>query len=147
MQFACRVFLALAVIVSFSALPQEAVASENCPFTEGMRIRHPDHPEVYLILDGVRRHVPSIEVFNRLFRTGFSTVRVSTLIECVKLGSPLRTDTQLWRHQGRDAVYLKDLGFFRHVVSMEVFDRFDFDMGKVYDHPGWGFGPIGSQIR
>lgn len=124
---------------------------------EGKRIKRASDDKVYLVLDGVRRHIPSMEVFNAIFSGWNIQVWPDEELEAIPEGD------RLWNarlgargpNQGGERVYLHDIranypdSSWRHIISPEVFHKYDFAFYKVQ----WNLGgvisdsEIGPDIR
>jgi hypothetical protein len=126
--------LAFAVFAIFAttALGQSCSATDSG--VPGIRIKHPSRDEVYLIdPEGFRRHIPNEATYNRLFRTR-DNIQSNTTAACIKLGPPLDvTETRLVKSRESGNYYLADkpvpkssLVTYRWIVSLEVFDRYNF---------------------
>jgi len=87
---------------------------------------------VYLFLDGCFRHVPDPPTFRALFRV---PLEVAAMNACGRIkkelkGPALPSGARLVKGNGSE-IFLVEGTTKRHVVSLEVWNSFDFDWGKV----------------
>lgn len=89
---------------------------------DGTIIKTSSGPEVYLLENGQKRHIPSPEVFNSWFGWGDVIIVSSSEMDSYVTGSNLffRPGT-LIKTSGDPKVYLVDGGNKRHIVSPEIF--------------------------
>jgi hypothetical protein len=82
-------------------------------------------PEVYVIKNGRKRHIPSPRAFNRL---GFTWQKIKKISknEMNSYG-----DDELMRVSDDTAVYLVVAGMRRHIPSAEVFESYGFDWDDI----------------
>jgi hypothetical protein len=90
--------------------------------TEGMRARDPNGP-IYLMLDGVLRHIPDIETYNNLFTDAGGGP--------IAFGPPLTRGAYLARMPGDPAFYLVVDGKKRHIAAQQTMTKFGFSEAKV----------------
>jgi len=93
-----------------TANPQEAKASElvncACPLPEynGRLVKHSQRPEIYLIVNGYRRHVPDEDTVKNLFVTN-RTVKNEDLVDLIAQGPDLGTGAALVQGDHSDPWY------------------------------------------
>jgi hypothetical protein len=104
------------------------------PELNGLRVKLPGNPAVYLIDRGVRRHVPDPETYNRLFRS-WDGIQEQYFFSIIQVGAPISTDAVLMRGWGTPAVYFVEPGVKRHVSSPAAMDRYHFDWAKIVQVP------------
>jgi hypothetical protein len=92
--------LALSKLASRGA-PDPAPAPE----LNGYLLKHPEKPEIYLILNGQRRLIPNVETVNGLFVTN-RTVHEDFHIELITKGDDIAAGATLVKGDGADPWYL-----------------------------------------
>ena len=83
------------------ATPDPAPAPE----LNGYLVKHPEKPEIYLILNGLRRQVPDVATVNGLFVTN-RTVHEELHIDYITKGDPIVSGATLVKGDGADPWYL-----------------------------------------
>jgi hypothetical protein len=90
---------------------------------------------VFWIDNGVRRHVETLDYI-------FLADKVEEYMDVylLKEGLPITKNTLLIRcidkgDKNEGAIYLLDNGLKRHITSMEIFNKYNFNMKKVIDVP------------
>ena len=83
------------------ATPDPAPAPE----LNGYLLKHPEKPEIYLVLNGLRRHLPDVATVNGLFVTN-RTVHEDFHIDFITKGDPVETGATLVKGDGADPWYL-----------------------------------------
>lgn len=124
---------------------------------EGMRVRHPSSPAVYLVLDGLRRLVPDLDAYSRLFDAW--DVHVGAEFDAVPIGPALPRDvaivrfcTQVGLSTGGcgAALYLRDTQY-RWITEWDAMIQYGFtgNHDKWRAEPGLGpsNGELGPPIR
>ncbi|HXQ70106.1 MAG TPA: hypothetical protein VN844_06445 [Pyrinomonadaceae bacterium] len=90
--------------------PQEAKVAEpvNCacplPAYNGRLVKHSQRPEIYLIVNGYRRHVLNVDVVNTLFVTN-RTVKDEDLVDLIAQGPDIGTSAGLVQGNKSDPWY------------------------------------------
>lgn len=82
-------------------------------------------PEVYVIKNGRKRHVPSPQAFNRL---GYAWQKIKKISKA-EMNS--YGDDELMKTSDNPAVYLIVAGMKRHIPSAEVFESYGFDWDDI----------------
>jgi hypothetical protein len=97
---------------------------------EGMVAREPISGAIYVMLDGVMRHIPNMDVMLRLYGrwNGWTTVQT---IDGYPQGPAIDLDAKLLKGDGSAIVYLWVDGAKRQIVSTAVFNRFNFNGQNV----------------
>jgi hypothetical protein len=116
-----------AIEVSVGVNPELLLA--NRPDLNGFRIKHPNGT-VYLILDGMRRHVPNPGTYANLFRD-WSGIVTDIDVDEIQNGGPLSNGAILSRGIDTAPVYLISNGVKRHVVSPAAMDKYYFAWERV----------------
>jgi hypothetical protein len=102
---------------------------------DGLRIRMPGQDGVYLIDQGKKRGIPSIQLYNQLFKT-WDNIHLDLDIEEIDTGENLPTTAVLFRCVDDPRVFFLDgcppNQIKRHIFSPAVMDRFQFDWTKVH---------------
>ena len=81
-----------AITVDFETLKNYPLSSQSLTFNEGTLVALPDSPLIYVISDGLRRHVPSEEVFEGL---GYKWENIKRVSEQALISSPLGESVEL----------------------------------------------------
>jgi len=115
-------------------LRKDASASIVAPALNGLRVKVPGQAEIYLIDQGVRRHIPNPDVFNRLFRD-WGGIQEAYWFALVDVGPPLSTESALLSPFGGGPVYLVEPGVKRWIVSPAVMDKYNFSWGQIIAVP------------
>lgn len=140
MCYRLAVFILVFSIVYSGCAKQMVVDQSNlqntCCVMDGTRVLNPDTMELFLILDGVQRAIPSLGFLDWLFHSGLKKVQIDRADCCPKSATPLAWNTRIYLFNGAHgkAFYLVDQGVFRRIVSRRVFDRFDFNIDSVRDY-------------
>jgi len=90
-------------------------------------IRASKEPEVYYLTNGIRKLVPTLEIFNS-YGNKMEDVQIVSKMEMASY-----VVTNLVRLKGSDDIYLIDGGAKRKILNAVVFDRYDFDWNHVID--------------
>jgi hypothetical protein len=102
---------------------------------EGMVARVPTNGAIYVMLDGVMRHIPNPEVLIRMYDYWQGWTSVDS-IGGYPAGTPISMDAYLLKGDGgSDAVYLWVDGAKRLIVNMVVFNRFNFNAQRIQTVP------------
>ncbi len=94
----------------------------------------PDAVEIYLILDGLRCHIPNPTTYNLLFRNGASPGINPDLLE-IEEGLVLSNEACLMKTPTDHPIYLVNNGRKRHIVSEEVMDKYKFNWKTIKQVP------------
>jgi hypothetical protein len=110
-----------------------ALGSLFCPaqhITNGLLVRAEGRAEIYLCMDDSLHHIPDPETFDRLFHSGAHvSLMQDSILHLTSTGDPL-AGAYLAKGSG-DEVYLIYHETRRHITSMEVFNRFRFEISKI----------------
>lgn len=101
---------------------------------DGVRIRMPNQPTIYLVDQGLRRAVPDPSTYNNLFRD-WEGIVVDIDVDAVPLGPPIAHGAVLVRADGAPSVYLVDRGVKRLVASPETMNRYHFAWSRIHVVP------------
>ncbi len=93
--------------------------------TEGTLVMSDDGPEVYIIKNNRKRHIPSVQAFNR---QNFAWQNIKR-ITAGQLNS--YSDDELIKASDNPAVYLICAGMKRHIPSSQVFESYGFDWNNI----------------
>ena len=105
------------------------------PDLSGLRVKLPNHPEVYLIdPEGYRRWIPNPDTYNNLFR-GWDGIVVDIDINEIAQAAPLSDGAILARAANAAPVYLVSNGVKRWITSPQVMDKYHFRWDRVYVLP------------
>ncbi|MEQ9322413.1 MAG: hypothetical protein RIF41_24825 [Polyangiaceae bacterium] len=138
---------AATAIATFLAPAAQALVRPACHAScfdvskyEGKRVRYPGRAEVYLILDGQRRHVPDEATYDRLFDSWRDIVDTCDT-DHIPLGRPLSNDANLvrfvtpglclWGCTPSPKIYLSSNSIHRWIVSERAFAKYGFSWRKV----------------
>ncbi|HKQ51668.1 MAG TPA: hypothetical protein VJT74_04820 [Pyrinomonadaceae bacterium] len=103
------------------------------PDLNGSRIRHPAGA-IYLILDGMRYHIPNPPTYNNLFRdwNGIDTdINVTDITD----GGALSDGAVLAVQNEGGVVYLVTNGFKRAIISPTAMDHYHFSWERIVRVP------------
>lgn len=111
------------------------MATELRKDLNGLRVRLPGTPAIYLIDLGKKRHIPNPQVYNELFTT-WDGVIDDIDIDDITIGDPIPITAILFRCFDNPKVFLLDgnspAQIKRHVVAPDVMDRYKFNWGRVH---------------
>ena len=124
-------FVGSAVFNNSAGVYSLIMEAHDLPMFEGLRIRNDIDGAIYVMLDGVLRHIPNPDVYHQLFRA--EDYRHAWGIEPYPVKAALAGEMILARTPGNPSLYLLIDGVKRHIVSMPVVDRFGFDMNRLVD--------------
>lgn len=113
----------------------------------GLRIQKPGTSAIYLVDEGMKRHIPDPETYDGLFRDWNGVVQ-DLDIDDISTGDPLDHGATLVRGDGDPAVYLVDHGHKRHIGNPATMDRYhlEWDTVKVVPPVVVAAIPTGAQI-
>jgi hypothetical protein len=108
------------------------LAAAPAPRTElnGVRVKAPNNPMVYLVDQGYKRWIPNPSTYNNLFRD-WTTIVVDIDVDAIPTGAQISDGAILARAVNTAPVYLIDQGVKRWIVSPAAMDKYDFDWGKI----------------
>lgn len=102
---------------------------------DGLRIKLPGAPAVYLMDEGKKRHIPNPVVYNEIFKD-WENIIEDLNIDLIETGEPLPETVFLFRCYNSPKVFLVDgippNQVKRHIVSPAVMDRYNFDWRKIH---------------
>jgi hypothetical protein len=108
--------------------------SDPRPELNGRRLKYPGRPQIYLVDQGYRRHIPDQATYNNLFRDWNGIVETE-LISDVPEGAPIASGTVLARGIGTTTVYFVEPGSKRWIFNPHTMDVYYFSWGRVYNVP------------
>jgi len=113
---------------------------------DGMRVKTPNDPKIYLVDQGKRRWIPNPPTFNNLFRNW--DVYVGIDIMSIPEGKQITDGAFLSKGSGPE-VYLIDNGVKRWIISPAVMDKYNFDWNKIVVIPQLAINyiPTGPNIN
>ncbi|WP_228014760.1 type II toxin-antitoxin system ParD family antitoxin [Fortiea sp. LEGE XX443] len=100
----------------------------------GLRVKLPGQPEVYLVDGGYRRWIPNPETYNNLFRDWNNIIEEMTVAN-IPIGSSISDGAVLAKGYGTAAVFLIEQGQKRWITSPEAMDKYNFSWQRVYQIP------------
>jgi hypothetical protein len=100
------------------------------PDLNGLRVKSPTSPPVYLILDGYRRWIPDPDTYNNLFRD-WNGIIVDINIGDISEGSQLAYGAVLARPAGAAPVYLVSNSIKRWITSPAAMDKYYFAWDRI----------------
>lgn len=100
----------------------------------GVRIKSPSDSRIYLVDNGVLRHIPNPETYNNLFRN-WDNIVIDPHIDQISMGHPISNGAILAKSATYDNVFLIDEGTKRWITSPSTMDKYNFDWGKVFILP------------
>jgi hypothetical protein len=118
------------------------------PDLNGLRVKLPGRPEIYLVDQGYRRWIPNPTTFNNLFRNWNGIVEEIS-ITSIPQGQNISSGAILARAYGTAPVYLVDQGLKRWITSPAAMDRYNFAWGRIYELPAISLNaiPTGANIN
>jgi len=116
----------------------EMVATPRTDLT-GLRIQLWGNPGIFVIDAGLKRLIPSMEVYNKLFKSVNGIIE-DLNIDLIPTGSPIPIDAELVRFvdTGNTTYFLdgNTPNRIKRVIPGEAFDRYHFDMEKIKNYDG-----------
>lgn len=109
----------------------------------GIRIQIPGNAAIWLILNGVRRHIPNPSTFDNLFRNWNGIVQ-DINADQIDEGAALSNGAFLARPNNEAPVYLVSNNEKMHVLSPDVMDDYNFDWNRVQSLPKVAIDAIAS---
>ena len=104
----------------------------------GLRVRIPRHPAIYLMDLGKKRHIPNPQQYGDLFKDWEGIVEDINIDE-ITAGDPIPNTAILFKYYNGPAVYLLDgeppNQIKRHVENPQVMKRYHFDWNKIHVLP------------
>jgi hypothetical protein len=100
------------------------------PDLNGLRVKLPADPAVYLIDDGLKRHIPDPTTYTNLFRD-WNGIIIDININEIPSGSDISIGAVLARGDGTAPVYLIDQGVKRWITSPAAMDKYYFSWDRV----------------
>jgi hypothetical protein len=100
------------------------------PKDNGSLRQLPDSPQIYLILNGLRRWIPDMTTIGNLFVSG-TTAKSDPNLGDIEEGAPLTSGTVLAQASGSDPIYLVTNSKKMWIPSMDILNSYHFDLGKV----------------
>jgi hypothetical protein len=100
-----------------------------CSTCNGIRYQSLLDPAVYLVIDGLRHHIPDPATYSNLWRTWDGLNRWGDGID---IGEPLLSGSYLAREVETGMVYLVGRSK-RWIPDMTVFNEYQFDPQKIVD--------------
>jgi hypothetical protein len=127
--------------------PMETAWASPRPDLNGLRVKLPNRPEIYLIDRGYRRWIPNPATYNNLFRD-WNGIVTDISITDIPLSTQITSGAVLARGDGTAPVYLIDNGVKRWVTSPAAMDKYYFAWNRVYVVPPVlvNFIPNGASI-
>lgn len=117
------------------ALEAELLASAVIrPDLNGVRLKGPASPAIYVVIDGYRRWIPDPATYNNLFRDWNGVIVVSNLPDIAE-AEPLTSGAVLARPAGMAPVYLVSNGVKRWITAPSVMDKYYFNWSRVQNLP------------
>jgi len=112
----------------------------------GLRVKAPNSPKIYLVDEGKRRWIPNPATFNNLFRSW--DVYVGIDIMSIPEGQQI-SDGAFLGKSSKPEVYLIDNGKKRHITSPAVMDKYNFNWKTIIILPNLAIDyiPTGTPIN
>lgn len=105
-------------------------AREKRPDLNGMRVKLPNDPTVYLVDEGVRRRIPDAATHRNLFR-GWGGVMVDATISRIPEGAPITEGAVLAQAMYEPTLYLVDNGQKRPIASLQTMEKYHFALLRI----------------
>lgn len=119
---------------SFALKAERLALAVPRPDLNGVRLKGPANPAIYVVIDGYRRWIPNPATYNNLFRDWNGVLVVSNLPDIAE-AEPLSSGAVLARPAGMAPVYLVSNGVKRWITAPSVMDKYYFDWSKVQSLP------------
>jgi hypothetical protein len=107
------------------------------PDLDGQRVQVQEQPEIYLMDQGLKRHIPNMDAYQRLFGAspGPPTMLSQADLDAIQEGAPFSTLVQLVRTQGEANIYLLDPDYQvkRWIQDMPTMTRYGFATANVQE--------------
>lgn len=104
------------------------------PDLNGLRVKTPGDPAIFLVDQGYRRWIPNPPTYNNLFRD-WNGIREDTGVGDIPIGAPIADGAVLVRGIGTAPIYLVDAGVKRWIASPAAMDKYYFSWDRVYQIP------------
>jgi hypothetical protein len=102
------------------------------PELNGRLLKNPDFPEVYLILNGIRRHVPDEKTVESLFGAS-PQIFPEFHLNLIDKGDPLEKGATIVKAEGTDAWYLLPGGKVKMLIpTPAVVKQYQFRAATAY---------------
>jgi hypothetical protein len=111
-----------------------ALLANPRPDLDGLRVKTPGQPEIYLMDEGYRRWIPNPTTYNNLFRD-WNGIQEDVAVGEIPLGTPLADGSVLAMGSGNGAVYLAEAGVKRWITSPAAMDKYYFNWNRIYVIP------------
>ena len=112
---------------------EAARPKEPRPDLNGLRIKSPNRPEIFLVDRGYRRMVPTPNTYNDLFKS-WEQIAIIIDIDEIPEAVPL-PDGAILAKGGRDPIYLIDRDVKRQIMTPGAIERYHFNLERVYVVP------------
>jgi hypothetical protein len=125
------------------AHPADSVtAQEVCNRCNGFRYQDPRTKAVYLVIDGLRHHVPDTATYFNLW-AGWDGLRTDG--NGISVGEPLLSGSYLAKEIETGKVYLVGRTK-RHIYTMEIFHQYAFDVARIRNVSRASLPPQGDNL-
>jgi hypothetical protein len=101
------------------------------PEFNGIRVKHPENPTIYLVDQGYKRAIPDALTYNGLFRD-WKGIVTDLDLDNVPMGPNLSAKNILVRCSNDETAYLIDGDMKRPIEGDRTFEAFHFDPKKVH---------------
>jgi len=101
----------------------------------GLRVKHPSAPQIYLIDIGCRRWIPNPATYNNLFRDWDGIIVDANLVNSVDVGDDIADGALLARAEGTAEVFFVDKRVRRRIDSPAAMDRYYFRWNAIRQVP------------
>ena len=119
------------------------LTAASFPELNGLRVKIPGQPHIYLVDRGQRRWIPNPETYDRLFRN-WEGIQESGFYALVEVGPQISAEAQLVRGAGRPEVFLIEPYSKRWISSPAAMDRYYFKWENVWLVPRFMLDPIAT---
>lgn len=104
------------------------------PDLNGLRVKRPEHPAIYLMDGGFKRLIPNPDTYNGLF-VDWNGIVTDVPLEDIPDGPMLSNGAVLVRPANSENVYLIDRATKRLIPRPELMERYHFNPKKVHVVP------------
>jgi hypothetical protein len=146
-----RTIAILLLVCFFLSITAATVSAAPRNDLNGLRVKVPGDPKIYLVDMGQKRWIPNPTVYNNLFRN-WDGVREEIAVTSIDTGPDIPTDAMLFICRDSGKVFLLDMqnGQFvkRWVTSPAAMDKYYFNWDKIVklNFPEGATCPTGSDI-
>jgi hypothetical protein len=129
------------VLANADEIQQSFHEKEDWNKYNGLRIKDSVGPAVYLVLNGMKRHIPNPNTYNSLFANWNNIVISDYLVDQIPAGDPLSNGAVLIKGSS-PLVCLGTNGQKLPIPSEAVFNKYYFAWNKIHTIPDEVFNSV-----